>query len=132
MPCNGFFALGILCTHRFCWAVCTQIRAAFVFAVAIAVCGRIMQRLVFRTNHIVKVFIVNIYIPRMVAIFGFGACIGRSQNSAAFKDSFADPRGFVGAVGSNDFVFGVVLVNIIVQGIKCYAVVNISGRNIYT
>ena len=77
-----------------------------------------MQCFVFRTNYIVKVFIVNIGIPRMVAIFGFGACIGRSQNSATFKDSFADPRGLVGAVGSNDFVFGVVLTNIIVQGIK--------------
>ena len=68
----------------------------------------------------------------MVTIFGFGACIGRSQTPATFKDSFADPRGLVGAVGSNDFVFGVVLANIIVQGIKCYAVVNISGRNMYT
>ena len=63
MPCNGFFAFGILCTHRFCWAVCTQIRAAFVFAVAITVRGRIMQCLVFRADHIVKVFIVNICIP---------------------------------------------------------------------
>ena len=52
--------------------------------------------------------------PRMVTIFGFGACIGRRQNPATFKDSFADPRGLVGAVGSNDFVFGVVLANIIV------------------
>ena len=66
-----------------------------------------MQCFVFRTNYIVKVIIVNICIPRMVSIFGFGACIGRSQNSAAFKDSFADPRGLVGAVSGNDFVFGV-------------------------
>ena len=90
-----------------------------------------MQRFVFRTNYIVKVFIVNIGIPRMVAIFGFGACIGRSQNSTAFKDSFAYPRGLVGAVGGNDFVFGVVLANIIVQRIKRYAVVNVSGCNVY-
>ena len=64
--------------------------------------------------------------------FGFGACIGRGQNSATFKDSFADPRSLVSAVGSNDFVLGVVLANIVVQRIKCYAVMNISGCNMYT
>lgn len=69
---------------------------------------------------------------KVFAVFGFGAYIGRSQNSATFKDSFADPRGFVGAVGCNDFVFRVVLADIIIQRIKCYAVVNISWRNMYT
>lgn len=49
-----------------------------------------------------------------------------------FQRSFADPRGLVGAVGCNDFVFGVMLTDIIIQRIKCYAVVNISGRNMYT
>ena len=91
-----------------------------------------MQNLVFRADHIIEVFIINIGVPRVGAVFGFGACIGKSQNSATFKDSFADPRGLVGAVGCNDFVFGVMLTDIIIQRIKCYAVVNISGRNMYT
>ena len=91
-----------------------------------------MQCLVFWANYIIKVFIINTSILRVVAIFGFGACIGRGQNSATFKDSFADPRSLVSAVGSNDFVLGVVLANIVVQRIKCYAVMNISGCNMYT
>ena len=81
-----------------------------------------MQNLVFRADYIIEVFIINIGVPRVVAVFGFGACIGRSQNSATFKDSFADPRGLVGAVGCNDFVFGVMLTDIIIQRIKCYVV----------
>ena len=68
----------------------------------------------------------------MVAVFGFGTCIGRGQNPAAFKDSFADPRCFVGTVSSNNFVFGIMQADIIVQGVKGYAVVNISGSNVYT
>ena len=51
------------------------------FQVVGTVCGRVMQRFVFRADHIVKVFI--------------------------FQRSFADPWCFVGTVSSNNFVFGI-------------------------
>ena len=68
-----------------------------------------MQGLIFGTNHIVVIFIVNIFIPRVVAVFCFGAGIGSGKDTAALEDSFTDPRGLVGTVGSNDFVLGVMV-----------------------
>ena len=132
VPCGRLFTLGVLCAHCPCGTLLAQIGSTLVFPVAVTVCDRVMQRFVFRADHIVKVFIVHIGIPGMVAVFGFGACIGRGQNPAAFKDSFADPRCFVGTVSSNNFVFGIMQADIIVQGVKGYAVVNISGSNVYT
>ena len=66
-----------------------------------------MQRFVFRADRIVKVFIVHIGIPGMIAVFDLGTRIGRGQNPAAFKDSFADPWCFADTVSSNNFVFGI-------------------------
>lgn len=114
MPRNSLFALGILCTQCPCGTILAQVGAAFVFPVAVPVGSGIVQRFIFRANHIVKVFIVDVVIPGMAAFFGFGAGIGRSQNSAAFKDSLANPGCFVGAIRGNDFVFGIMLADIIV------------------
>ena len=91
-----------------------------------------MQNFVFRADYVIEVFIINIGIPGVIAGFCFGTCICRGKDSTAFKDSFANPGSLVGAVGRNNFVFGVMLTDIIIQRIKCYAVVNISGRNMYT
>lgn len=65
--------------------------------------------------------------PRVIAGFGFGTCIRTRQNSAAFKDSFADPRRFVGTVSRYNFMFGIILAEIIIQRVECYVVVNVSG-----
>ena len=100
MPRDGLFTLGILCTHIPGRAVLAQIAAAFVFPIAFAVGGGIVQGLIFGTNHIVVIFIVNIFIPRVVAVFCFGAGIGSGKDTAALEDSFADPRGLVGTVSA--------------------------------
>ena len=84
-----------------------------------------MKCFVFGTDHIVVIFIVNILIPRMVSVFCFGANIGGGKYTAAFKNSFANPRGLVGTVGRYNFVLGVMGAKVIVQRIKGNAVVDI-------
>ena len=51
-------------------------------------------------------------------------CLG--TGTAALENSLADPGCFAGAVRHHGFVFGIVFAQFIVQGIKRYAVVDIS------
>src|SRR5699024_4332622 len=63
MPCHRFLTLCTFSTHRSCRTTLTHVGAAFVFPVAVPVRCGIMQRMVFRTDYIVKVFIVHIRPP---------------------------------------------------------------------
>ena len=79
-----------------------------------------MQRSVHRANGIIKVFIAHICLLGMTILF----CLG--TGTAALENSLADPGCFAGAVRHHGFVFGIVFAPFIVQGIKRYAVVDIS------
>ena len=106
---NSFLTLGALRTHGFCRTVLAQIRLALVLTVAVPVCCGIVQGPVFRANHIVIEFIVNVGVPGLISVFGFRVRVGRGQNTPTLKNSFADPRCFVGAVANNNLVLGIVL-----------------------
>ena len=109
MAQERFFALGTFGAHAPCGTCFAEIGPALVFPVAVPVCGGIMQCMVLRANHIVKVFIIHICPPGMALLFGLGAGIAGGKNAAALKNAFAYPRRFVGAVCHHRFVFGVVL-----------------------
>ena len=91
-----------------------------------------MQRTVFRTDHIVKVFVIHIGPPGVAVFFGLGAGIAGGKDAAALKNTLADPGCFVGAVRHHGFVLGVILAYFIVQRIKGYTVVDIAGSDVNT
>ena len=132
MAQDCFLALGVLGAHPSGGTALAKIASAFVFPVALPVCGGIMQRTVFRTDHIVKVFVIHIGPPGVAVSFGLGAGIAGGKNAAAVEDSLADPGGFVGAVRHHGFVLGVILAYFIVQRIKGYTVVDIAGSDVNT
>lgn len=109
MAQHSFFALGVFGAHSSGGTSFAKIGPAFVFPVAVPVCGGIMQCVVFGADHIVKVFVIHICPPGMVVLFAFGSGIAGGKNAAALKDSLADPGCFVGAVRHHRFVFGIVL-----------------------
>ena len=109
--------------------VLTDVRFAPILPVAFAVCGGVVQRFVRRTDDLIVEFVVDVFVPRQIAAFDFRTGICRGQDTTAFEDTLADPRGFVGAVSNNDFVFRVSLAEFVIQRVKSYAVVYISRRN---
>ena len=113
------------CAHCSGWAVLAQIRPALVLPVSIPICRGIMQRTIFRADHIIIVFVVHIRPPGMAVLFRSRTGITCGKNSAAFEDPLADPWCFVGAVRHYGLVFRVVLAQFIVQRIKRYAVMDI-------
>src|SRR5699024_2015097 len=128
----GFLALGVLGAHPSGGTALAKIASAFVFPVALPVCGGIMQRTVFRTDHIVKVFVIHIGPPGVAVFFGLGAGIAGGKDAAALKNTLADPGCFVGAVRHHGFFLGVILAYFIVQRIKGCTVVDIAGSDVNT
>ena len=90
----GFLALGVLGAHPSGGTALAKIASAFVFPVALPVCGGIMQRTVFRTDHIVKVFVIHIGPPGVAVSFGLGAGIVGGKNAAAVGGFLSESGGF--------------------------------------
>lgn len=86
-----------------------------------------MQRAVFRADHVVEIFIVNIRPPGMAVLLGFRAGVAGGQSAAALKNTLADPGRFVGAVRYNGLMFGIVFTQFVIQRVKRYAVMHVAG-----
>ena len=132
MAHHRFLAPGAFGTYPSGRTAFAKISPAFVFPVALPVCGGIMQRTVLRADHIIKVLVIHIHPPGMAVLFGLGTGIASGKNVAAPEDPFANPRRFVGAVRHHGFVLGVVSAHFIIQRIKGYAVVDIAGSDVNT
>lgn len=90
VPCYRLLTFGILNTLPEGRAIPVQIRPALVLLVTISVGRRVMQRMVFRTGHIVIVVIVDIFPPRMYTLFGLRPCVGGGKDASTLKAPLAD------------------------------------------
>lgn len=131
MPLHGFLAFRIFCAHGTSWTVLAKICPAFVFPVTVPVCGGIVQCMVFRADHIIKIFIVYIRPPRMAVLLRLWSGIAGGKNSSAPEDPIADPGRFVGAVCYYCLVLRIVFTQFIVQGGKRHTGMDISRGNMY-
>lgn len=120
-------ALGAAFTDR---AVFANVALALVFPVSIAVGGRVAQNFVLRTKYTIVIFIVNIFIPRQIAVLCHRALIGQGRDSSAVKDLFADPWSFVSCIGCDHLYLRVVLRQSLKYRIKRNAVVDIAGSDL--
>ena len=127
MAQDRFLALCIFSALRSGGAVFAKVGSALVFPVSVPVCGGIMQRAVFRADHVVEIFIVNIRPPGMAVLLGFRAGVAGGQSAVALKNTLADPGRFVGAVRYNGLMFGIVFTQFVIQRVKRYAVMHVAG-----
>ena len=75
MAPHRFLAPGAFGTYPSGRTAFAKISPAFVFPVALPVCGGIMQRTVLRADHIIKVLVIHIHPPGMAVLFGLGTGI---------------------------------------------------------
>ena len=109
------------------WALSADFRVACVFPVTIPVGGAVSQGLVFRTDHAVVVFIIDVSPPGMSALSGHGTLVSSGQHPAIIKHFPADVRGLAGSVCHHGLCLGKGLGQFVVDIIKRHAVVDIAG-----
>lgn len=102
-------------------------RVACIFPVTVLVGSAVGKGLVFRTNHAVVVFIIDISPPGMSASHGHRELVSSGQHPAIIKYFLADVRGLVRGVCHHGFYIGKRLAQFVVKIIKCHAVVDIAG-----
>ena len=108
MAQNRFLALCIFSALRSGGAVFAKVGSALVFPVSVPVCGGIMQRAVFRADHVVEIFIVNIRPPGMAVLLGFRAGVAGGWSAAALR---------VGCGYHRFFLFGRLFVTVVRKGL---------------
>ena len=86
---NCFSALPALRAAFTYRAAFANVAFALVLPISITVGGRITQDLVLWAEDTIVIFIVNIFIPRQVALPGHRALIGQGRDSFAVEDLFA-------------------------------------------
>ena len=108
MAQDRFLALCIFSALRSGGAVFAKVGSALVFPVSVPVCGGIMQRAVFRADHVVEIFIVNIRPPGMAVLLGFRAGVAGGWSAAALR---------VGCGYHRFFLFGRLFVTVVRKGL---------------
>ena len=68
MPLYGFYAILGMSAKLSGGTICANLGIAFVFPVAVPVCCRIFEELVFRADHTVIEFVIDILPPLVAAL----------------------------------------------------------------
>ena len=76
----------------------TDFWVAAVLPVSIPVGGTVGENLVFRADHTVIIFIINVSPPGMSILHRHGTLIGCGKYPTILEHLFADMRGLVGGV----------------------------------
>ncbi len=105
----------------------TDFRVAAVFTVSIPVGGAVGQDVVFRADHAVIIFIIDVRPPGMSAFHRHGPLVGSRQYPAIPEYLFADMRGLVGSVRHHCLNLWKRLNQFVVNIVKRHAVMDISG-----
>ena len=129
MSLHGFYEILRMGTALSGWTRLTNPWIAFVFAVAVPVGCCVVQRLVFRTDDAIIVFVIDVLPPFVSALHRLGTLIRCGKDSAIVKDVFANMGRFVSTVGYDCLdlrkTFGYFLIHLV----KCYTVMDIAGRD---
>lgn len=103
------------------------LRIALVFPVAVPVCSGIFEDLVFRANHAIIEFIIDILPPFVAALHRHGTFADCGKDSAIIKYLLADMGRLVSRICSDAFCFRKGFCYLVIYLIKGCAVVNIAG-----
>ena len=107
----------------------TNSGVTLVFPVAVPVCGGIFQDLVFRANHTVIEFIIDILPPLVSPLHRLRALVSCRENSAVIKHLLADMGRLISGIRYNNFCFRKCFRYLVVYLIKSYAVMDIPGSD---
>ena len=98
-------------------------RVAFVLPVG---CG-ITQKQIFRANHAVIVFVIDIRPPFMPALHRLWTLVSGGQHPVVVKNLLADMGRVVGGIGYNRFNFRESLRHLVIHVVEGCAVMDIAG-----
>ena len=107
----------------------TDLRIAAIFPVTVPVSGAVCQELIFRADHAVIVFIINILPPLVPAFHRHGTLVGSGQHPAIGEHFFADVWSFVCGIRHNGLNFRKGLCHFVINIIKRHTVVDVAGGN---
>ena len=82
-----------------------------------------------RTEDPVVVYIINVFVFWIKALFGHGPFVGKGRNPAILKNLFGDPWRFIAGIPCDDPNHGITRGDALIKGIKSLAVVDIAGGN---
>ena len=105
----------------------TNFWIAAIFPVTVPVGGTVGQEPVFRADHAVIVFIINILPPLVPALQRHGTLVGSGQHPAIVEHFFADMWSFVGGIRHNSLNFWKTFGHFVVDVVERHAVVDIAG-----
>ena len=126
MPLYRFCAVFGMCTQSPRGTIGADFRIAFVLAAAIPVCCAVVQDLVFRADHAVIEFIINVFPPFVSALHGLRPFVGCRKNPLVPKHLFADMRRLVSTVCNHSFYFRKPLRHLVIYFVKGNAVMDIA------
>ena len=129
MPLYGFYAVLGMRAKLSGGTIRTNSGVTLVFPVAVPVCGGIFQDLVFRANHTVIEFIIDILPPLVAALHRLRALVSCRENSAVIKHLLANMGRLISGIRYNHFCFGKCFRYLVVYLIKSYAVMDIPGSD---
>ena len=129
MAQDGFHAVFGVGAQLPCGTLGADFGVAAIFPVPVPVGGTVCQRLVFRADHAVIVFIINILPPLVSALHRHGALVGGGQHPAIIKYFFANVWSFVCGIRHNGLNFRECLYHFVINVIESHAVVDVAGGN---
>lgn len=109
------------------WAFFAYLRTTFKLFIAFTVCCGILQNLIFRTDHTIKILIVNIFRWLEIAIFSTGTLVWKDGDAVAFEDFSGNCRRFVARIHYGKFDLWKSFNQAIVIQFKSHTVMDISS-----
>ena len=125
---DSFLMSFALRAFRKIWTFFAYIWTALKLFVAVTIRCGIFQNLIFRTDHTIIEFIINILIRPEIAIFAHRALVRKNGNALAFEDFSSDFGRFVACIHHNIFDLWKFFDQPVIIQFKSHAVMDISGR----